>query len=203
MPAEEPLRLPAGTLQDPIIDSDITLAQALRKYSPPEFQKRQRLIEVLYYSFDGKIHKGQLVIEERLVGDIREVFRVALKNKFPIGSVIPISHDKFYQDGEWNEDEQSMLSNNCSAFNYRTVTGGASLSKHAYGFAIDINPVQNPYSKGDVVLPAGAVYDPSVPGTLTEECPVVKTFKRLGWTWGGNWKTLKDYQHFEKALKTP
>ena len=202
-PPEQPLRLPAGTLDDPIIDSDITLAEALRKYSPPDIQARQRLIGVLYYSFDGKVHKGQLVIEERLVEDLREVFRVALKNKFPVGSVIPISHDKFYKDGEWNEDEQSMLSNNCSGFNYRTVTHGTKLSNHAYGFAIDINPVQNPYIKGDVILPAGAVYDPGIPGTLTENSPVVKTFKRLGWTWGGNWKTLKDYQHFEKVLKTP
>jgi hypothetical protein len=200
MPPEQLVRLPAGTLQDPIIDSDITLAQALRKYSPLEFRERQRLIDVLYYSLDGKIHKGQLVIEERLVEDIREVFRVAFENRFPIGSVIPISHDKFYKDGEWNEDEQSMLSNNSSAFNYRVVTGGSKLSKHAYGFAIDINPVQNPYIKGGIVLPPGAVYDKRAPGTLTEDCPVVKTFKRLGWTWGGNWKTLKDYQHFQKVL---
>jgi len=201
MPTAPVVRIPAGTLQDPIIDSDITLNQALKKYSPPEFKEKQQLIDVLYYSFDGKIHKGQLVIDARLIEDIREVFRAALKSRFPINSVIPISHDKFYKDGEWNEDEQSMLSNNSSGFNYRTVTHGTSLSKHAYGFAIDINPVQNPYIKGDVVLPPGAVYDMSVPGTLTEDCLVVKTFKRLGWTWGGNWKTLKDYQHFEKVLQ--
>lgn len=192
-------RMPAGSLRNPIIDSDITLSTALRKYSPPEFKERQRLIDVLYYSFDGKIHQGQLVIDERLVGDIRKVFRAALKNKFPITSVIPISHDRFFKDGKWNEDNQSMLSNNSAAFNYRSVTGGASLSMHAYGFAIDINPVQNPYIKGNIVLPAGAVYDTRKPGTLTDNCPVVKTFIRLGWTWGGNWKALKDYQHFEKV----
>jgi peptidoglycan L-alanyl-D-glutamate endopeptidase CwlK len=195
--------MPYGSLRNPIIDSDITLAQALRKYSPPDIQERQRLIDVLYYSFDGKIHKGQVVIDARLVADIRKVFRVAFKNKFPIGSVIPISHDKFYRDGKWNDDNQSMLSNNSAGFNYRKVTGGTNLSMHAYGFAIDINPVQNPYIKGNIVLPAGAAYDPNVAGTLTERCPVVNTFKRLGWTWGGNWRTLKDYQHFEKVLRTP
>ncbi|TAM38379.1 M15 family peptidase [bacterium] len=178
----------------------MSLPEALRKEAPPEFKKRQRLVDVVYYSFDGKIHKGQLVIDERLAGDIREVFRVALENKFPIGSVIPISNDRFFKDGKWNEDDLSMLSNNTSAFNYRLVTGGKSLSRHAYGFAIDINPVQNPYFKGNVVLPAGAVYDTRKPGTLSFNSPVVKTFLRLGWTWGGNWKSLKDYQHFEKVL---
>ena len=141
-----------------------------------------------------------MVIDARLVEDIREVFRVALENKFPITSVIPISSDRFFKDGKWNEDDQSMLSNNTSAFNYRMVTGGKTLSKHAYGFAIDINPVQNPYIKGSIVLPPDAVYDTAKPGTLTYNCPVVKTFIRLGWTWGGSWESLKDYQHFEKVL---
>lgn len=192
---------PAGTLRNPIVDSNITLATALRKYSPPEFQKKQRLIEVRYYSFDGKIHQGQLVIDQRLVSDIRTIFRVALKNKFPIGSVIPIAHERFFKDGKWNEDNQSMLSNNSAGFNYRTVTGGTVLSMHAYGFAIDINPVQNPYIKEEIILPPGAVYDPRLPGTFTPDCPVVKIFKCLGWTWGGDWESLKDYQHFEKVLR--
>ena len=189
-----------GTLQDPIIDSNISLAQALKKEAPLKFKKRQKLIEVLYYSFDGKIHKGQLVIDKRLVEDIREVFLVALENKFPITSVIPISSDRFFKDGKWNDDDQSMLSDNTSAFNYRVVTGGKKLSRHSYGFAIDINPVQNPYIKGNIILPPNAVYDISKPGTLSLDSPVVKTFIRLGWTWGGNWKSLKDYQHFEKVL---
>jgi hypothetical protein len=191
---------PIGTIEHPIVDSNITLAQALRKYAPPKFKRRQRIIDVLYYSFDNKVHKGQLVIDERLVSDIREVFRVAFKTKFPIKSVIPISHNCFYKDGEYNSDGQSMMRNNTSAFNYRTATASKKLSMHAYGYAIDINPVQNPYIKGRVVLPPGAVYDLSRPGTLGRNSPVVRTFLRLGWTWGGNWKSLKDYQHFEKVL---
>jgi hypothetical protein len=200
-PAVRLEQFPAGSLENPIIDSNMSLSDALRKYAPFEFKKRQRIIDLLYYSFDGKIHKGQLVIDERLIGDIREVFRVAFESKFPITSVIPISHDRFFKDGKWNEDDLSMLANNTSAFNYRLVTGGKSLSKHAYGFAIDINPVQNPYIKADIILPAGAVYDTSKPGTLGPDSPVVQTFLRLGWTWGGNWETLKDYQHFEKVIK--
>jgi hypothetical protein len=191
-------RSPSGSAQDPVIDSNMSLSEALKKDAPPEFKEKQRLVEVLYYSFDGKIHRGQLVIEERLVGDIREVFKTALENRFPINSVIPISHDRFFKDGKFNEDDQSMMLNNTSAFNYRTVTGGKSLSRHAYGYAIDINPVQNPYIKGSIILPPNAVYDISVPGTLTRDTPVVKTFIGLGWTWGGDWESLKDYQHFEK-----
>ncbi len=184
-----------------IIDSNISLSQALEKYSPPEFKKNQRIVDVLYYSFDERLHKGQIVIDYRLVRDIQKVFQAALRERFPIGSVIPISHTRFYKDGGWNEDNQSMMSNNSAGFNYRKVTGGTVLSMHAYGFAIDINPVQNPYIKDDIVLPPGAGYDISLPGTLTKDSPVVKTFRRLGWTWGGNWNSLKDYQHFEKVLK--
>jgi len=191
---------PVGTTENPIVDSNITLAEALKKYAPPDLKKRQELVEVLYYSFDDKIHKGQLIIDARLVKDIQEVFRVILKTKFPITSVIPISHERFYKDGMWNEDDQSMLCNNTSAFNYRKVTGGKKLSMHAYGYAIDINPMQNPYIKRRIVLPPGAIYDRRKPGTLVYDSPVVKTFKRLGWTWGGSWRSLKDYQHFEKVL---
>lgn len=202
-PVLQPQIHPLGSLENPVIDSNMTLAMALKKYAPLELKERQGIVEVLYYSFDGKIHKGQIVIEKRLVEDIKEIFRVALKAKFPIQSVIPISHDRFYENGKWNEDNQSMMANNTSGFNYRKVTGGKGLSMHAYGFAIDINPVQNPYIKGELVLPAGAVYDIYAPGTLALDSPVVKAFKRLGWTWGGDWKSLKDYQHFEKVLERP
>jgi len=191
----------AGTFSSPIIDSNMTFEEAIRKGCPPEIEKRLRLVEVLYYSFDGKIHKGQLVVDRRLVRDVRKVFKIALKEKFPITSVIPISHEKFFKDGKWNDDDQSMLANNTSAFNYRVVTGGATLSNHSYGFAIDINPVQNPYIKNDKVLPPGAVYNVNQPGTLTPDCRLLKTFLRLGWEWGGNWETLKDYQHFQKVLQ--
>ena len=184
--------------KDVVVDSNMSLADALRKEAPCDIKAKQRMIDLFYYSFDGKIHKGQLVIDKQLVDDIREVFDVAFETKFPIMSVIPIAHEMFYKDGKWNEDDESMMANNTSAFNYRVITGGTKLSKHAYGYAIDINPAINPYIKGDVVLPEGSVYDPNRPGTLTSDCLVVKTFLRLGWTWGGNWQSLKDYQHFQK-----
>jgi hypothetical protein len=92
-----------------------------------------------------------------------------------------------------------MEANNTSAFNFRFKTGSRTeLSKHAGGRAIDINPVQNPYIKGELVLPKSSEYDPEAEGTLCEDHPVVRTFLKLGWEWGGNWTSRKDYQHFEK-----
>lgn len=193
-------QMPLGTIQNPIVDSDITLSEALRKWAPDKFKRRQTIVSVLYYSFDAKIHSGQIVVDRRLESDVRKVFQVALETRFPIKSVIPISHDKFFRNGTWNGDGASMLANNTSAFNYRRATGSKNLSMHSYGYAIDINPVQNPYIKRRTVFPRGAVYDPRKPGTLTSASPIVRIFKRLGWTWGGDWKSLKDYQHFEKVL---
>jgi hypothetical protein len=192
--------MPLGSIQNPIIDSDIVLSDGLRKWAPTGIKRKQEIVDVLYYSFDGRVHRGQIVIDERLTGDIRKVFNVALEARFPIASVIPISHDKFNKNGRFNSDGQSMKANNTSGFNYRRATGKKTLSMHSYGYAIDINPVQNPYIKRRTVFPHGAVYDPSKSGTLTRDCSVVKTFIRLGWIWGGNWKSLKDYQHFEKVL---
>jgi hypothetical protein len=102
---------------------------------------------------------------------------------------------------EW-DDDRSMAANNTSGFNYRPMTGDGTsatrLSPHALGRAIDINPLLNPYIKGEMIKPDGAVYDPSRPGTITADSFIVKFLKKRGWTWGGDWTSLKDYQHFEK-----
>jgi peptidoglycan L-alanyl-D-glutamate endopeptidase CwlK len=192
-----------GSSKNPIIDSRMTEKEAfdgLDSKCPPDIRKRQKVVKLKYYSSDGKIHQGQLVIDAELKNDIKKVFALALKERFPIYSVIPISDKRFRKDGRW-DDELSMEANNTSAFNYREITGGGRLSNHAYGRAIDINTFQNPYIKGDIVLPHGAKYDPSIAGTLTSDNPIVRAFLGLGWDWGGNWTSPKDYQHFEKPLK--
>jgi peptidoglycan LD-endopeptidase CwlK len=191
---------PAGTAADPIVDSKMTDDEAfegLDRRCPKDLRERQKVVAVTYWGFDGKVHRGQLVVDKDLEKDVAEVFEVALKEKFPIQSVIPVAHAKFRKNDRW-DDDLSMAANNTSCFNYREVTGGTALSRHALGRAIDVNPVQNPYVKGKLILPPGAKYDPDVPGTLTAEHPVTKAFLARGWEWGGNWKSLKDYQHFEK-----
>ncbi|MCW5206231.1 M15 family metallopeptidase [Desulfobulbus sp. F5] len=182
-----------------IIDSKMTSKEAFAGLStdcPEKIRRRQKLIEVKYYSFDKKIHQGQLVIDAELENDVKTVFSLAFKQRFPLQSVIPIAAKQFGWD-----DNLSMAANNTSVFNYRFSVGSTHLSKHAYGRAIDINPFQNPYIKGTVVLPKGAKYDPAAAGTLTKNHPIVRAFVRLGWTWGGSWISLKDYQHFQKPLK--
>lgn len=91
-----------------------------------------------------------------------------------------------------------MEANNSSCFNYRKIVGRSSLSKHALGRAVDINPMQNPYIKDGITLPAGSKYEPKIEGTLTETSDFVKVLLSRGWVWGGSWQTLKDYQHLEK-----
>ena len=192
-----------GTSKHPIIDSRMIESEAfdgLDPKCPKEIRKRQKVVKLKYYSADGKVHQGQLVIDAALKDDIKKVFALALKERFPIYSVIPISDKRFRKDGRW-DDELSMEANNTSAFNYREITGGGRLSNHASGRAIDINPFQNPYIKGDLILPRGAKYDPSIAGTFTSDHPIVRAFLQLGWVWGGNWTSPKDYQHFEKPLK--
>jgi len=190
----------AGTYENPIIDSDMSYEQAFEGLSadcPPDIKDRQILINVKYYSFDNKIHQGQLVIDRDLADDIEFAFNEAFKEKFPINCVIPMSHVSFRRNGIW-DDDLSMEANNTSCFNYRTMTGSQILSLHAAGRAIDINPLLNPYISGNTVLPANSSYNPDTEGTLTEENIIVRTLLSKGWKWGGNWIFPKDYQHLEK-----
>ena len=178
--------------QAPISDSELSLEEALGTQDIPEdIRASLAIIDVDYYSFDGKLHRGQLVIHKDLQEDVLEVFRELKKDKFPIASVIPISKYKF-------SDQLSMAENNTSAFNYRVIEGKTTLSNHALGRAIDINPFLNPYVRNGTVEPLGAKYDPGVPGTIVTDGIVVNAFKQRGWSWGGTWNSLKDYQHFEK-----
>ena len=156
-----------------------------------------RLLEVVlarYWSFDNHMHEGQIVVRKDVVGDITTAFNAMEREHFPLASVVPVADPRFHWD-----DNLSMEANNTSAFNYRKVVGDESrMSYHAYGLAIDINPLLNPYHKGDVVLPSGARYDVAQPGTIAADGFLVALFKKLGWKWGGDFETLKDYQHFEK-----
>ena len=186
----------------PIVTSNMDRAEALEGLPdacPVAIRDRQELFTVEYLGFDGKVHLGQIVADRELVDDLKSVFRFAREANYPIQSVIPISHTRFRKDGRW-DDDLSMEANNTSAFNYRKITGGTKLSMHALGRAIDINPMQNPYIRGEIVLPPDAKYNPKAPGTLTKDHVVVKAFLKLGWEWGGDWTTRKDYQHFEKPI---
>jgi hypothetical protein len=177
-----------------IIDSEFTLEEALfGQKIPASVKTNLTLINVFYYGFDEKLHHGQLVLHKAVAEDVKEIFEIIRQIHFPIEKVIPICEYK------WS-DEKSMEDNNTSSFNHRFISGSKILSKHASGLAIDINPKQNPYIKNGTTTPTGSSYKSEAKGTITADSRIVEEFKKRGWTWGGDWKSLKDYQHFQKNL---
>ena len=178
-----------------IIDCNYTLEEAVAGLEfPKDILDDLVLVDVKYYSFDNKIHKGQIIVHSELKRDIIEIFDELLKVHFPIEKVIPIV--KY----NWS-DELSMQDNNSSGFNYRFVAGTNRLSNHSNGCAVDINPKQNPQIIEGTASPSGSVYDIKIKGTIDKNSIVVKLFKMKGWNWGGDWKTRTDYQHFEKLIE--
>jgi hypothetical protein len=189
-----------GTIEYPIIDSHMTLEEALRAnpkfFLPPEVFERQILLKVMYLSFDGKYHQGQIVVDEDLVEDVRDFFNFLIEQGFPINRAMPIANNRYNFD-----DTLSMEDNNSSGFNPRNIAGTDRPSNHAFGRAIDINPLQNPFIKNDAIEPKGAKYDTRKAGTFSADSPVVLFLKSRGWIWGGDYKEIKDYHHFEKPLQ--
>jgi hypothetical protein len=159
-----------------------------------------RYLKLLHYDIDGKIHLGEMICNKAIVSDLIAIFKELYKAKYPIEKIRLI--DEYNAD-----DETSMRDNNSSCFNYREITGGGKLSKHALGLAVDINPLYNPYVK---IRPDNSLYfEPqnafpyvnrnnnfSYKIDTTDLC--FKLFTQQGFEWGGNWETRKDYQHFEK-----
>lgn len=179
--------------EDVIVDSAMSFSEAVEGSTAPEEVILQlSLIDVLYYSFDGRKHQGQILVHREVEDDVYDLFNFIEKILFPVARVVPIVA---YQ---WN-DHRSMADNNSSSFNFRVIEGTTTLSLHALGKAVDINPFQNPVMYPDgVIAPQGAHYDPQAGGTFSPEHPVVLEFLRRGWHWGGNFDQPKDYHHFEK-----
>ena len=174
----------------PILDSAITLPQALKGENAPEdIRRAQRLINVRYYSFDSKLHEGQVLIHKDLADDLRQIFQEIEASHFPVAKVVPIERYG------WSDDA-SVKADNTSGFNYRKVPATHRFSAHAQGRAIDLNPWENPYM--DPIRGTKQTYNPKVTGTLTATSAPVKIFRKHGWTWGGVWRRGRDYQHFEK-----
>lgn len=179
--------------EEVIVDSSMSFAEAVEgSTAPEEIILTLSLVDVLYYSFDGEKHRGQIIVNRELEDDVYEIFNFIEKAFFPVGKVIPIAA---YQ---WN-DYDSMADNNTSSFNFRVIEGTHKLSMHSLGKAVDINPVQNPviYPNG-VVVPEGAKYRSQESGTFAADHPIVQEYFRRGWHWGGNFNQPKDYHHFEK-----
>ncbi|MFI3261886.1 MAG: M15 family metallopeptidase [Rikenellaceae bacterium] len=178
-----------------VVDSNITFEKALEgTLAPKSVIDSLVLINVEYYSDDNMLHQGQILMNRCLQEDVIEIFEFIKEEKIPIEMVIPIKFD--LPDG--NTTMANL--NNTYGFHYRYAVSSKKLSNHSYGKAIDFNPFDNPYiSSTGKIIPVGAKYEPLTnPLSFTSDCKLVKKFKELGWTWGGDWITTKDYMHFEK-----
>lgn len=155
-----------------------------------------RLLTLSHVGFDGQTHTGQLVIHTDWVTGVTDVFRSLFEAGFPIERIEPMT---LYGA----DDDAAMAANNTSGFNCRVVSGTNRWSEHAYGRAIDISPMVNPWVRGSRVDPPGGEAfldrDGSVQGLIVDGDVVVEAFAAIGWGWGGHWSSLKDYMHFSST----
>lgn len=161
-----------------------------------------RYVHIIHYDFDGKLAEGELICHNSIAEDLVEIFYDLYASEYQIEKVTLIENYN-------GDDTASMADNNTSCFNYRVVDGTKSLSRHALGLAIDINPLYNPYIRydkkgGQTVSPVeGEAYADrtvSFPYKIDPDDLCYRLFTEHGFTWGGNWNSSKDYQHFQKAL---
>ncbi len=152
-------------------------------------------VRLTFWGFDDARHTGELLVNRAVARDLVRVFRELYAERFPIEEMRITRRDE--QTAPPTGD-----GNNTGAFNCRPTRGTSTFSQHAYGLAVDLNPFQNPYVKGDVVLPelASAYVDRDRvrPGMITADGVVVRAFTAIGWGWGGSWQNLVDYQHFSR-----
>jgi hypothetical protein len=153
-----------------------------------------RVVHATHHGFDAGDHKGTLIVHRDVAGAILNVLRRLYADGFPIRRMVPV-------DAYGGSDFRSIEADNTSAFNCRYVDGTTRYSEHAYGRAIDVNPIENPYATraGTTSHPASHAYlrrTPFRPGMAAEGHVLVRAFGALGWGWGGRWSGAKDYQHF-------
>lgn len=158
-----------------------------------------RYLHILYNDFNGNSVQGELICNKKIADDLLDIFMRLYEAGYQLDKVRLI-------DEYGGDDDASCADDNTSCFNYRIVTGGSKLSNHAYGMAIDVNPYYNPYVKykngqPSVLLPATAAYidrSADFPHKIDENDLCYKLFAEHGFKWGGYYKNVKDYQHFEK-----
>jgi hypothetical protein len=150
-------------------------------------------ITVSHWGFDQEFHTGEMIVNSRYAADVIDVFGALHEARFPIEQMRVIRQDEVdaHPTGDWNDT---------TSFVCRPAVGSSQWSNHAFGLAIDINPFHNPYLRGDLVLPElASVYvdrEDVRAGMIVAGDVVVEAFADMGWLWGGNWTSLKDWMHF-------
>jgi hypothetical protein len=175
---------------------DATAARMTWSWRPgcPVGLDQLRLLSLSHWSDDGAVHQGELVVAAEHADAVVAAFRRLFEVRFPIARMELVD---VYQ----GDDQQSMRANNTSAFNCREIDGSPGVwSQHAYGGAVDINPLVNPWVRGSTVdPPEGRPYADRrtrVAGGIYAGDEVVAAFAAVGWSWGGAWSSGRDYQHF-------
>jgi len=155
-----------------------------------------RLLKLSFHGFDGEVQTGELIVNADVADDVVAVFEQLFDAGFPIAQMKLV-------DVYGGDDVASMTANNTSGFNCRYVDGTSTWSQHAYGLAVDINPLLNPWIHGSTVDPMGAEpyvdRSQNVQGMIHGGDVVVQAFSSIGWTWGGTWVHSKDYMHFSST----
>ncbi len=150
-------------------------------------------VTMSHWGFDDAFHTGEMIVNAVWADEIVDVFRKLHEARYPIEQMRVIRQEEVdaLPTGDWNDT---------TSFVCRPAVGSGNWSRHAHGLAIDINPFHNPYFKGDLVLPELASFyedrDPMHAGVITPGDAVVTAFADIGWPWGGNWRSAKDYMHF-------
>lgn len=162
-------------------------------------KEQLRYLRMLYYGFDDKTHVGEMIVNVSIAEDIKDIFYLLYQEKYQIERMVLV--DEYHAD-----DVLSMAANNTSSFNYRKIDGMSVMSKHSRGMAVDVNPKQNPYVRiinGEVNCQpqSGEIYmdrEKDFPHKIDHEDLCYCLFRTYGFTWGGDWEDMKDYQHFQK-----
>jgi len=160
-----------------------------------------RYIRLKHRNFHRSEKMGEIIVHKDVAEEVVEIFRELYEIGYPIYQIRLVSD---FKGNDW----RSIESDNTSAFNCRKATGSKNWSKHSYGKAIDINPIENPYiaRSGRISHKVSLKYRKRVhrkssyadKAVLLKNDKAVKIFKRYGWKWGGDWSAVKDYQHFSK-----
>jgi hypothetical protein len=154
-----------------------------------------RLLQLSYWGFDNQPHLGTMVVNASVADSVMEVFSTLYAARFPMEEMVP-------EAAYGGNDNAAAAADDTSGFNcrYAVAPGPPQWSMHAYGEAIDVNDVQNPYIDGTTIIPpAGAAYEARSdvrPGMAVPGGTLIDAFTATGWGWGGNWIGAIDYQHF-------
>ncbi|TQM14439.1 M15 family metallopeptidase [Pseudonocardia kunmingensis] len=196
-------RLPTRDLLPPPVDGefaatvapvpDDVLARSTWTPDCPVAPADLRYVTVAFRGFDGAAHTGELIVAARVADDVAAAFRELFAADFPIEEMRVVEEAELTAPPTGDD-------NNTTAFVCRPAVGLTRWSAHALGLAVDVNPFQNPYRKGDLVLPElASAYldrDRDLPGMIVDGGPVVTAFERIGWAWGGRWRSPVDLHHF-------